>query len=42
LLKEEFHTLCEKLHDRSRAERFLRAWVWRAEAAEIPQLHKFV
>jgi transposase len=42
LLKEDFHTLCEKLHDRSRAERFLRAWVWRAEATGIPQLHKFV
>ena len=42
LLKEEFHTLCEKLHDRSRAERFLRAWAWRAEATGIPQLHKFV
>jgi transposase len=42
LLKEDFHTLCEKLHDRSRAERFLRAWVWRAEASGIPLLHKFV
>jgi transposase len=42
LLKEEFHTLCEKLHDRACAERCLRAWAWRAEATGIPQLHKFV
>jgi len=42
LLKEEFHTLCEKLHDRACAERFLRAWAWRADATGLPQLHKFV
>lgn len=42
LLKEEFHTICEKIHDRSRAVSFLKAWAWRAEATGNKYLRKFV
>lgn len=42
LLKEEFRTICEKIRDRDRAERFLRAWTLRAQASGISQLCKFV
>jgi transposase len=41
LLKEEFRTICEKLHDRDRARRFLQTWIWRAEASGILQLSRF-
>ncbi len=41
LLKEEFRTICEKLHDRERAARFLRAWLWRAEATGNRYLQRF-
>ena len=42
LLKEEFRTICEKLQDRSRAVRFLEAWLWRAENTGNKHLCKFV
>lgn len=42
LLKEEFRTICDKLRDRDQARRFLQAWSWRAEAAGLGPLHKFV
>lgn len=42
LLKEEFRTICEKIRYRDRAERFLRTWALRAQAAGISQLRKFV
>lgn len=29
LLKEEFRTLCNKIQDKARAERFLRAWIFK-------------
>jgi transposase len=41
LLKETFRTICEKIQDRERAERFLAAWVWQADASGITQLRKF-
>ena len=40
--KEEFHLVCEKAHDRQQAERFLRAWVWKAEHTGDRFLYKFV
>jgi len=42
LLKEEFRTICEKIKDRKRANRFLRSWVWRAEASGSRYLKRFV
>lgn len=42
LLKEEFHIICEKVHDRQKAERFLRAWALKAEATGDPFMCKFV
>lgn len=42
LLKEEFHTICEKIHDRSRAVLFLKSWALRAEATGNKYLCKFV
>ena len=42
LLKEEFRTVCEKIRDRDRAERFLRTWALRAQATGISYLGKFV
>jgi transposase len=42
LLKEEFRLVCEKAHDRQQAERFLRAWVWKAEHTGDRFLYKFV
>lgn len=42
LLKEEFRTLCEKIHDRSQAMRFLKAWIWCAERTGNKHLGKFV
>lgn len=41
LLKEEFHTICQKAKDRPQAERFLRAWLWRAERTGDRFLLKF-
>jgi transposase len=41
LLKEEFCTLANKIHDRQQAERFLRAWVYEAQASGLSQLVKF-
>jgi transposase len=42
LLKEEFRLICEKAHDWEQAERFLRAWVWKAERTGNRFLLKFV
>jgi hypothetical protein len=42
LLKEEFRTICEKSQDRRQAERFLRAWLWKAEHTGDRFLLKFV
>ena len=41
LLKEEFRTICEKIHDRQKAERFLQAWLYKALQSGNPILHKF-
>jgi len=41
VLKEKFRTIADKIHDRQRAERFLRAWVYEAQASALPQLVKF-
>ena len=40
-LKEQFRTLADKIQDRPRAERFLRAWLYEAEASGLPHLVKF-
>lgn len=42
LLKEEFHTICDKIKDRPQAERFLRAWIWKAQRTGNRFLLKFV
>lgn len=42
LLKEEFRTICDKIHDRQKAERFLQAWVCKALQTGDPILRKFV
>jgi transposase len=42
LLKERFRILSDKLKDRKQAERFLRAWVYEAQASGLSQLLKFV
>lgn len=42
LLKEEFRTICDKIQDRRQAERFLRAWIWKAEHTGDRFLLKFV
>ena len=42
LLKEEFRLICEKARDRQQAERFLRAWIWKAEHTGDRFLRKFV
>ena len=41
LLKATFRTICEKIRDRERAQRFLSAWVYQAEASGIIPLRKF-
>lgn len=41
LLKEKFRTIADKIHDRHRAEQFLRVWVYEAQASGLPQLQKF-
>ena len=42
LLKEKFRIICEKIHDRSRAARFLKSWIWHAEVLGNKHLDKFV
>jgi transposase len=42
LLKEEFRTICNKIKDKQQAERFLRAWCYKAEATGSRYLGKFV
>lgn len=42
LLKEEFTTICDKMRTRSQAERFLQAWVRKAEATGSHYLLRFV
>jgi transposase len=42
LLKEEFRTICDQIHDRAQAERFLRGWIWKAVATGSRYLARFV
>ena len=42
LLKEEFRTICEKIDDKTRAERFLWAWTGKALATGSRYLIRFV
>lgn len=42
LLKEEFRTVFEKINDPRQAERFLRAWIWKANRTGDRYLAKFV
>jgi transposase len=42
LLKEEFRTICDKINDKARAERFLQAWMWKAMATGSRYLICFV
>ena len=42
LMREEFRTICEKIQDKNRAERFLRAWVYKARTTGNRYLLKFV
>jgi len=42
LLKEEFRTICERIQDKAQAERFLRAWMWKATATGSRYLRRFV
>jgi transposase len=42
LLKEEFRTICDKITDRTRAQRFLDAWIWKALATGSRYLIRFV
>jgi transposase len=41
LLKERFATIANKIKNRTQAERFLRAWVYEAQASGSAQLVKF-
>lgn len=41
LLKERFATIANRIHDREKAERFLRAWLYEAQKSGIAQLVKF-
>lgn len=41
LLKERFVTIADKIQDRSQAARFLRAWMYEAQASGLVQLVKF-
>jgi transposase len=41
LLKERFVTIADKIDDRSQAARFLRAWIYEAQASGLVQLVKF-
>ena len=42
LLKEEFRTICDQITDRARAQRFLRAWIWKARDTGSRYLIRFV
>ena len=42
LLKEEFRTICDRITDRARAERFLSGWIWKAMATGSRYLIRFV
>ncbi len=42
LLKEEFRTICDKITDRARAQRFLSAWIWKAKVTGSRYLIRFV
>lgn len=42
LLKEKFRVICDKIHSKSRAERFLSAWTLKAVACDSRYLIKFV
>ena len=42
LLREEFRTICDKVHERARAMRFLDAWTWKAVATGSSYLQQFV
>ena len=41
-LKEEFRTICDKIADRTQAQRFLRAWTWKALTTGSHYLMRFV
>jgi transposase len=41
LLKERFAAIANRIHERSQAERFLRVWVYEAQASGLAQLVKF-
>ena len=42
LMREEFRTICDKIKDQYSAERFLRAWVYKAMSTGSRYLLKFV
>ena len=42
LLKEEFRTICDKIKDKTQAQRFLKAWILKALATESCYLSRFV
>jgi transposase len=42
LLREEFRTICDKITDRARAQRFLSAWTWKAVVTGSQYLTRFV
>lgn len=42
LLREEFRAICDKIKDKAQAERFLRAWIWKAVATGSRYLIRFV
>lgn len=41
-MKEEFHIVCDNINDKARAERFLRAWTWKALVTGSRYLIRFV
>jgi transposase len=41
LLKEEFRTICDKINNKAQAERFLRAWIWKARVTGSRYLIRF-
>ena len=41
LLKEEFRTICNKINNKAQAERFLRAWIWKARVTGSRYLIRF-
>jgi transposase len=41
LLKEKFATIANRIHNRPQAERFLKAWIYEAQATGLSQLVKF-